>query len=227
MKPAEIPFPGMVGSTNWAGYAVPGAAFTYARGSWIVPSATCYFDPDSYASFWVGIDGYHSSTVEQIGTDSDCDGANPTYYAWYEFYPNPQHVIAAITVSPGDTMSASVTFSGTKCTLKITDHTVGKTVSVTKSNMKVRQSSAEWIVEAPNVLGLVLPLADFIDALFGEGYTSVNSTNWATDYYYNGFISAFPTRARIVMVTDSNVVKAWPSGLSHEGSTFDVEWEHE
>ena len=40
-----------------------------------------------YSSFWVGIDGYSSSSVEQLGTDSDCAGNTPDYYAWWEMYP--------------------------------------------------------------------------------------------------------------------------------------------
>jgi len=28
-----------------------------------------------------------SDSVEQTGTDSDCDGGSPGYYGWYEMYP--------------------------------------------------------------------------------------------------------------------------------------------
>ena len=42
----------------------------------------------TYAAFWVGLDGYTSKSVEQLGTDSDCTNVNsPSYYAWYEMYP--------------------------------------------------------------------------------------------------------------------------------------------
>ena len=79
-------------STNWSGYAVtgPDGSVTDVKGSWKVPDVVCSSPgtPNSYASFWVGIDGYGSNTVEQIGTDSDCSGGNAVYYAWYEFYPH-------------------------------------------------------------------------------------------------------------------------------------------
>jgi hypothetical protein len=62
-----------VDSENWSGYAVTGASFTQAMGSWVVPTANCSKSPASrssnvYSSFWVGLDGYTSSTVEQIPT---------------------------------------------------------------------------------------------------------------------------------------------------------------
>ena len=41
------------------------------------------------SAFWVGLDGYSSTSVEQLGTDSDCVSGKPSYYAWYEMYPNP------------------------------------------------------------------------------------------------------------------------------------------
>src|SRR5438105_3519625 len=80
---------GASSSTNWAGYAVTGAAGSVSnvRGSWIVPAATCAAGETSYSSFWVGIDGFNSGSVEQTGTDSDCRNGVPTYYAWTEFYP--------------------------------------------------------------------------------------------------------------------------------------------
>lgn len=51
--------------------------------SWTQPTATCSRG-DQYAAFWIGIDGYSSSTVEQTGTEADCVGNTAEYYAWYE-----------------------------------------------------------------------------------------------------------------------------------------------
>src|ERR1700677_4543325 len=50
-------------------------------------------------------------SVEQTVTDSDCDGTTPDYYGWYEMYP-ADPVYFSNPVAPGDSMSASVTFSG-------------------------------------------------------------------------------------------------------------------
>src|ERR1700719_1590892 len=65
-------------STNWSGYAVTGSSFTSGKGSWIIPTVNCSKTPNTYSSFWVGIDGWTSSTVEQTGTDSDCNGSSPS-----------------------------------------------------------------------------------------------------------------------------------------------------
>jgi hypothetical protein len=64
-----------------------------------------------YSSFWVGLDGYSSSSVEQTGSDTDCSGGRAVYYAWYEMYPNPS-VSYSNTVRPGDQFNASVTYAG-------------------------------------------------------------------------------------------------------------------
>ena len=64
-------------STNWSGYAATGGsgAYTSVSGSWTEPTVTC--SQTAYSSFWVGLDGYNSNTVEQTGTDSDCSGSTP------------------------------------------------------------------------------------------------------------------------------------------------------
>jgi hypothetical protein len=74
MKLHGVPVPGSVLSANWSGFAVTGSKFTNAAGSWHVPGVDCAKTPNTYSSFWVGIDGYSDKTVEQIGTESDCSG---------------------------------------------------------------------------------------------------------------------------------------------------------
>ena len=85
---------------------------TDVKGSWIVPTVTCAAKaPDSYSSFWVGIDGYGSNTVEQIGIDADCVSGKAAYSAWFEFYPHWPSTINTVDVVPGDTISAEVSYS--------------------------------------------------------------------------------------------------------------------
>src|SRR5262245_57953564 len=76
-------------STNWSGYANTSSTtkFTDVKGTWTQPTATCTSRETSYSSFWVGIDGDTTNSVEQTGTDADCSNGTPTYYAWYEMYP--------------------------------------------------------------------------------------------------------------------------------------------
>lgn len=214
-------------STNWAGYAVTSGRHTVTdvKGSWIVPSiqGTCP-STNQYSSFWVGIDGFSSSTVEQTGTDSDCQGGSAVYYAWYEFYPKPSHLIASLTISAGDTISADVSFSGSAFKATIKDVTTGKSFS-TSAKVSAQRTSAEWIAEAPSSSGGVLPLADFGNVSFGTDYTSVASTNDATVSGTTHDIAGFGNIQKIDMVNNAGTAsKATPSSLSTDGTSFTVAW---
>jgi hypothetical protein len=146
-------------STNWSGYAVTGGRYTQVSSSWKVPSVTC--SGTAYSSFWVGLDGDTSGTVEQTGTDSDCSGSTPQYYAWYEMYPKfPSNY--SNPVRAGDSMSASVTTNGSgSFTLTISDSTQNWTRTTTARLKSAKLASAEVIAEAPSSSGGVLPLANF------------------------------------------------------------------
>ena len=217
-------------STNWSGYAVTGSSFTSSKASWVVPTVTCSKTPNTYAAFWTGLDGWTSDTVEQTGTDSDCDGTTPSYYAWYEFYPNPSYLISSVKVAPGDKMSASVTYSGSEFTITITNETTGKSYSKSAKVSGAKRSSAEWIAEAPCCTnsGGILPLSDFGTVDFGQDHTDVTSTNYATDSSVTGPISDFGTDVyESVMVSSKGADEAVPSGLSTDGSSFTVKWDSE
>jgi hypothetical protein len=231
----ERRFDGTVTSENWSGYAVLGAAdsVTDAKGSWTVPAVTCSesrHSSSAYSSFWVGIDGYSSSTVEQTGTDSDCSGGEPTYYAWYEFYPNPSFEVTSLTIKPGDTISAEVSYSNGEFTATITDVTTGRSFSTSAQVPSAQRSSAEWIAEAPSSCTRrsceVLPLADFGTVDFGGDYTGVSSTCYATVSGVSAAIGSFGTNvSEITMVTNSGADEAIPSGFSAaDGSSFTVTW---
>src|SRR5881409_2708411 len=131
-------------STNWSGYATfaSGTTFTDVKGTWVQPSATCPSRKAQYSSFWLGIDGYNSSSVEQTGTSADCQRKNsPVYYAWYEMYPNPP-VNLSMTITPGNTISAEVSASGNSFTLTITNVTTGATFTTTQSLNGAAKTSA-------------------------------------------------------------------------------------
>src|SRR5437870_13187685 len=151
-------------STNWSGFAVTAGsgAVSDAKGSWIVPTiqGSCT-STNQYSSFWVGIDGFNSGTVEQTGTDSDCQNGAPTYYAWYEYYPHPSFLINGMTITPGDHITAQASFSGRSFTVTITDTTTAASFSTSSRVRSAQRSSAEWIAEAPSSSGGILPLADF------------------------------------------------------------------
>jgi len=198
-------------STNWSGYAVTGSRFTTVSAAWTEPTAKC--SGTAYSSFWVGLDGDTSGTVEQTGTDADCSGSTPRYYAWYEMYPKfPVNLPG--TVRPGDKLSASVTTDGRgNFTLTISDSTQGWT-NQTKAKLKRAElASAEVIAEAPSGSGGVLPLANFGTVSFANAKA-------------NGSLltSSTPHLDPITMVTSSGTVKAQPSSISN--GAFSVTWKH-
>jgi hypothetical protein len=221
---------GEVESTNWSGYAVTGSSFTVAKGSWVVPAVNCTKTPNTYSSFWVGLDGYSSSTVEQTGTDSDCDGRTADYYAWYEFYPAGSVLISSVPIKVGNVMSAEVSYSGSTFTVKITNETTGKSFSKTGSVSGAQRTSAEWIAEAPCCTrrGGILPLSDFGTVDFGQDYTNISGTNDATDSSTSGPISDFGGNVNeIIMVSSGGTDEAVPSSLTSDGTSFDVVWKSE
>ncbi len=215
---------GTVTTGNWSGYAVTGTAFTKAEASWIVPAVTCKSGTE-YAVFWVGLDGYSSSTVEQTGTEAVCNGTTATYSAWYEFCcTEPIITIPSMKVEPGDIMSASVVYNTStgKFTLRIIDETTGKKFSTSAAVAGAARSSAEWIAEAPSS-GIILPLADYGTVLFGKDSTNIAGTNVATNSTTHGPIGKFSTIEQITM-EKKGVVESVPSNLSSDGTSFSVSW---
>jgi len=215
-------------SSNWSGYAAypatAGSTFTDVQGTWTQPAANCPTSKKTYAAFWVGLDGYNSNTVEQIGTDSDCSGKNrPSYYAWYEMYPNPP-VRLSMGVHPGDTLFAEVSSSGSVVTLTIKNRTTGGTFATTQTSTTAQGTSAEWVAEAPAQCSIffctVLPLTNF---------GSVNFTGSSTTW--NGHVGTIGDASwshdGIVMETNSGTVKAMPSALSADGTSFSIAWAHQ
>ena len=197
-------------STNWSGYAVTGSRFTSVSAQWTEPTVSC--SGTAYSSFWVGLDGDTSNTVEQTGTDADCSGSTPQYYAWYEMYPKfPVNLRG--TVRPGDHLSASVTTDGSgRFTLTITDSTQGWTNTTNARLKSAKLASAEVIAEAPSSSGGVLPLANFGTVSFSGAKA-------------NGSLltSSTPHLDPITMQSGSTV-KAQPGSISN--GAFSVAWKH-
>ncbi len=217
-----------VDSENWSGYAVTGSTYTQALGSWVVPAGNCNVTPNTYSSYWVGLDGYSSSTVEQIGTDSDCNGGAPSYYAWYEFYPRGSVYIGSL--SPGDRISAAISFAGGEFTVTILDETNGESYRKSAKVPEAQRSSAEWIAEAPccTRAGATLPLSDFSAVSLGDDYTGAIGTNYAVGASTSGPIGAFGSSVQeIVMAGSNGAEEAVPLPLTPDGTSFMVTWKSE
>jgi hypothetical protein len=197
-------------SSNWAGYSAVNGRYTSVSASWKQPTASCT-SATTYSSFWVGLDGDGSNTVEQTGTSADCSGGVPRYYAWYEMYPKFP-VNLSLTIRAGDSISGSVTTDGGgRFTLAITNNSTGQSFTTTQRMPRAKLASAEAIAEAPSSSGGVLPLTNFGTASFSA--TTVNGQpigNFSPD--------------RIDMVSGSTL-KAQTSSLSG-GTSFSVSWKH-
>jgi Peptidase A4 family len=201
---------GTLYSENWSGYAVDSGTYTSVLAYWTQPSADCPSGDTSAAWFWVGLDGFNSSTVEQTGTASDCTDGTASYGAWVETYPAGAEFYDA-TVEPGDQFGAYVTASGDSFTFYIEDFTQGWVGEYQPTVSGAALSSAEVIAEAPSSGG-ILPLTDF---------GTVNFTDATTDA--TGFGSLSPLQMDIE--NTSGGLEDTTSGLN--GNDFSVTWDSE
>jgi hypothetical protein len=200
-----------VTSQNWAGYASAGSAgtFTSVSASWTQPAVTCTAT-STFASFWAGLDGDGTATVEQTGTEADCDGGAATYQGWFEMFPAAP-VFYDNPVEPGDAMSASVVANGGGAfTLTLTDSTQGWSQTTSQTSDTAQLGSAEVITEAPSDQ-TVLPLSDF---------GTVNFTDATADNTAIGNESP----SALTMVSADGIAEATPSALS-AGNAFSVTWD--
>jgi hypothetical protein len=161
-------------SQNWGGYVTQqhGVKFRYVRATFFVPYVDCASTPSSFSGHWVGLDGAGNDTVEQDGILAACEGATPTYSAWYEMFPLPP-VYATMTVRPGNSIVASSYYNtGTgKFTLSLTDTTNGEHFTHTLScpaGSQCQRLSAEVISEAPSSGSSILPLTNFRAESFSD-----------------------------------------------------------
>ncbi|HEV2600811.1 MAG TPA: G1 family glutamic endopeptidase [Candidatus Babeliales bacterium] len=211
-------------STNWSGYVAVSNINNPAKnsvsavtGSWVVPSIIASRN-NSYSAFWIGIDGYTSPTVEQLGTAHDWSSGALESYAWFEMYPGGSYSIGGFPLRAGDIISATIVYSGNGIfTMHLYNDTEQKYVSIPTQYTTLRtalRSSAEWIVEAPYYNG-ILPLANF-----GVGH--LNNCTATINGVTNG-IGLFPNIA-LTMVTPKGGLKAVTSPLLPDKKSFFVTW---
>lgn len=172
-------------SRNWSGYADQACGtckLRYVETRFSLPSVNCAgVAGTDVASFWAGLDGLSSGTVEQAGVDAFCTGTTPSYVAWYEMYPDPP-VVLSLPVTAGDAIDTNVYYNGSGYQLTLNDITaaVGATVLAScPAGSICANSSAEVIAEAPFDSGAqaFVPLADFGRSFFtGSRVTSRNGS---------------------------------------------------
>lgn len=186
-------------SSNWSGYAETGT-YTAVSASWTVPTVTagassggggrgCRFcrgggTSSWYSAVWTGIDGFNDDNLIQTGTEQDYSGGTARYQAWWEILPAAETPISE-TVKPDDTIDASITELSTTSgsehnwLITISDPTEKWTFSITKAYGGAG-SSAEWIVEAPEVGNSIASIADYTFPATSASTGDFNSAEVAT-----------------------------------------------
>jgi Peptidase A4 family len=164
-----------VGSTNWSGYAVTRGKFRKIRATFYVPIMNCPSSGNTFSSHWVGLDGFNSKTVEQDGIEADCIGGTQRVFAWHEVFPRPEQPFTTLKIRPGDSVTATTTFTRGKFKMEVKNNTTGKhrTVSQRCAGATCKRSSAEVISEAPTVNGSQASLAPY----GAQAYSSISIHN--------------------------------------------------
>jgi Peptidase A4 family len=172
-------------------------------------SGGCAAPATKGASFWVGLDGIGTPTIEQTGTEADCSDGTAAYGGWFEIFPAAP-VFYDKPVRPGDAMSAAVAADGSGAfTLTLAETTEQWTETTNRIVNGARQASAEIIAEAPGSQS-VLPLADF---------GTVHFTGAAV----NGRPAGDDNPIALTLVSGNGTAEASPSVLSGAAS-FTVTW---
>jgi Peptidase A4 family len=200
-------------------------------GSWTVPTVTSSSSGTTYSSVWVGIDGFNSSTVEQVGTEEDIENGHAVYNAWWEMYSSgkqqPEQVITGMTVDPGDSITASVQYITTgahagQFLLSITDSShANDSFSTYETSSQVQspqasRSSAEWVIEAPTVGNNISALANFGAVTFTNASATINGVT--------GPINSSSWQSEAINIGSGGAIKDVTSILYNSGTSFTVSY---
>ena len=229
-----VPNPNASTNSHWSGYAAatslsqPQAnSVSYVSGSWIVPTLTDPASIPTSSSIWVGIDGFHTSTVEQAGTEGVVNNGVPYYRAWWEMWSTgkgqDEQVIPSMTVMPGDSMTASVQYitAGTHAGdyyLSIVDHSrPNDSFSIYASSEEYQsplatRTSAEWIFEGRPAGSFQHTLPDFGSVTFTSASAVINGVL--------GGINGPARQSQAVNISINDVTYDTTSVLTHSGSSF-------
>jgi Peptidase A4 family len=203
----------------YAGYAATNlngsAKYQKVTGSWVIPQVDCASGEVSQMGIWVGMinaNPVESSVLAQLGTESDCWYGTPIYDIWWEMYPAPS-VRLKLLVLPGDTVTASVAFQNSTFRLSIDDPQEKIHFSTIQPGNIADTSSAECILEAPELANQASHLADF-DIV--DISCRLNDTEPIAD----------GPQDILYQMMDNGVLQAKTSNLDASGSGFTVQWKH-
>ncbi len=201
---------------GWGGYVAFGdsnGTVSAVKGEWVVPSVNCSGDLKAAILFWVGMDGWRSSTVEQGGTRADCLNGVAVYSAWYEFYPSELSTMnfTSLKVSPGNLVAASVRYLEGSFNITVADLSTHKHASIIGAYSQAARLDAEWIVEAPGYRnGTRLSLPSFGQVQFNDTYAVINGYSDSIGTARNGTVVYYCTGNHFRLVP-STLGSGWAS----------------
>jgi hypothetical protein len=211
-----------VSSSNWAGYVdtpASGDSYTSVSASWTVPDISDSFE-GSAAAQWVGLGGYSTSDLLQIGTLEYISGGEVCYAVFYEKLPDVAQQIAdisagsSITASVSEAEDSSDTWNLTYTVVTASGNTETSTVSVTLDSSYAEEigTSAEWISEDPATGNNQLyPMADMGTIT----YTSATVNGDA--------LNASDNTVEPIALVSNNEVLMYPSSVGADGMSFSTE----
>ena len=188
---------------------------------------TCPASGRASLSIWIGFDGEDGpsrATLEQIGTNVDCQDGHARTFAWFEILPQDRfEEELPIEVQAGNRIAASIQVVGRSYHLVIENLTAGRVADTYEHSPGSLRLTAEWIVEAPTVgcpsACQVASLVRFSTVTFSSaGAILANRLGPINDRRWS--------RAQLVLETRAGLVRARPGGLTPSGTGFSVVWRH-
>jgi hypothetical protein len=210
----------------YAGYAATDlsgtATYQKVTGSWVIPQLHCTPGEETHVGIWVGMinaNPVESSVLAQLGTENACLNGRAFYGMWWEMFPAPS-VPLKLLVLPGDIVTASVAFQNGKFRLSIDDPQQGIHFSTTQTGKIADTSSAECIVEAPEIIDDVATNTGHTSHLanFDEVHIScqLNDTKPIAD----------GPQDILYQMVNNGISQAKTSSLDAAGSGFTILWKH-
>jgi hypothetical protein len=181
---------------SWSGLSITNnAPYISVWGTWTVPAVSLPATVFGVSSMWVGLDDSPIPILSllQAGTEQDCDILGSNYYAWFEWFPQPEIMVSNFPVSPGEAVAVFVgnvdeVAGGNQGLVTFFNYTTGVAAApilvptptvdfngnpISPAIPGVPTSEADWILErtstAQNGKAVPGPLADYGEASMIEG----------------------------------------------------------
>lgn len=124
-EPALLPI--TAGGHGWAGIVANNQQYYSVQGTWNVPSLSRIDSTSRAAVQWVGLAGVNGNIqLVQAGSAVQTSGGSPTYYSWFEVYPDqPATNAVPLAVSAGDTMFVDISATTTQSYIYMENESTG------------------------------------------------------------------------------------------------------